>query len=256
MKERGRELVTAFAAGAALLLASLANFISYNDYPHFRPEVGIVVLILLAFALAMAFFYRSQRQWGRSLLIGLLAALFVDLNTDSLVALCCRWSGSCGNNGVAPDISARADGSARHRSPLDDACGGRWPLVMDYDDERQISRRKCERGWKASDRSSSPGRAHRTGGTGSRGRGGPAPTRRTQTLLFSLGLRRVWRRLQPALSLGEFDSVHPQLWQTTCAIAPKEWRSRRAYYLAPIAGSARVQADHFSSRLCRFLRWR
>ena len=41
-KEPGRELAIAFAGGAAILCASLANFLNYNDYPLLRPEVGIV----------------------------------------------------------------------------------------------------------------------------------------------------------------------------------------------------------------------
>ena len=77
-----KAVALAIMAGASLLLASLANFLRYNGYPYLRPEVGLVVLGLLALAVAMAFFYQAQRQWGRSFLEGLLAALFVDLNTD------------------------------------------------------------------------------------------------------------------------------------------------------------------------------
>lgn len=75
------ELATAFASGAALSLASLANLLTYNDYPFFRPEVGLVVLGLLTICAIMAPFYCSQRRWGRSLLDGCLAMLFADLNT-------------------------------------------------------------------------------------------------------------------------------------------------------------------------------
>ena len=87
-KEPGRELAIAFAGGAAILCASLANFLNYNDYPLLRPEVGIVTAGMLGIAAALAVFYVAQRQWGRSFLEGLLALLFVDLNTDSFLLAC------------------------------------------------------------------------------------------------------------------------------------------------------------------------
>lgn len=77
-----RDLALAFAAGTAMLLASLANFLTHNDYPYFRPEIGLVLLGVLALMGVMAAWYVLQRQWGRSFLEGLLAALFIDLNTD------------------------------------------------------------------------------------------------------------------------------------------------------------------------------
>lgn len=80
-----RELLLSFAAGAALLLASLANFINHNDYPYLRGEVALVALGLLAVSAVMAPLYVGQRRWGRSVLEGLLTALFLDLNTDSVV---------------------------------------------------------------------------------------------------------------------------------------------------------------------------
>ena len=83
--DRTRELAIAFAGGAALLCASLANFLNYNSYPLLRPEVGIVLLGLLAVAAAMAPIYVGQRRWGRSFLEGLLVTLFIDLNADSLL---------------------------------------------------------------------------------------------------------------------------------------------------------------------------
>jgi len=87
-KEPGRELAIAFAGGAAILCASLANFLNYNDYPLLRPEVGIVTAGMLGIAAALAVFYVAQRQWGRAFLEGLLALLFVDLNTDSFLLAC------------------------------------------------------------------------------------------------------------------------------------------------------------------------
>lgn len=86
--EKGRAIVLAFAAGAALLCASLVNFLHHNEYPHVRPEVGLIVAGLVAIAAVVAIFYGAQRQWGRSFLEGLLAALFIDLNTDSLALAC------------------------------------------------------------------------------------------------------------------------------------------------------------------------
>lgn len=80
-EKKQRELAIAFAAGAALLCAALANFLSHNEYPYFRPEVGIVVAGLLLIAAAMSPFYCAQRQWGRSLLEGLLVTLFLELNS-------------------------------------------------------------------------------------------------------------------------------------------------------------------------------
>jgi hypothetical protein len=76
----------AFAAGASLLLASLTNFLLHNDYPLFRPDVAIVATALLLIAAVMAPFYMGQRQWGRSLLDGVLVLLFADLNGVPLLA--------------------------------------------------------------------------------------------------------------------------------------------------------------------------
>lgn len=85
LRKRGtRELVITFAAGAILLLASLANFLSHNVYPYFRLEVGIIALGISLLSVIMAFFYRAQRQWGRSVLEGILVALFLDLNIDTV----------------------------------------------------------------------------------------------------------------------------------------------------------------------------
>ena len=81
---RSREFAIAVAAGAAMLLASLANFLTHNSYPYFRPEIGLIIAGLLALAALMAAWYIPQRQWGRSFLEGLLAAIFVDLNTDAV----------------------------------------------------------------------------------------------------------------------------------------------------------------------------
>jgi hypothetical protein len=86
--ERRRNLVVAFAAGAMVLCASLANFLNYNEYPMLRPEVGLITAAFLCTAAVMALFYSAQRQWGRAFLEGALAMIFVDLNTDSIVIAC------------------------------------------------------------------------------------------------------------------------------------------------------------------------
>jgi hypothetical protein len=78
------ELVVAIAAGTALLWASLANYVTHNQYPVLRPEVGLVALALLILSALVALLFIGQRQWVRSFFEGLLAALFVDLNTDSV----------------------------------------------------------------------------------------------------------------------------------------------------------------------------
>lgn len=74
------------AACASLLLASLANFLVHNDYPLLRPEVGLVTSSVILLSAAMAFAYLALPRWGRSLLEGLLTAVFVELNTTSLAA--------------------------------------------------------------------------------------------------------------------------------------------------------------------------
>ena len=81
---RRKELAVATSAGAALLWASLANFITHNDYPILRPEIGFIALGLVALSALVALMYVGQRQWLRSFLEGLLAALFVDLNADTV----------------------------------------------------------------------------------------------------------------------------------------------------------------------------
>lgn len=79
-----RPLGVPFAAGMALLSASLANFLHRNEYGFFRLDVAIVLLCFAAICAAMAVIYRDQRQWGRSLLEGFLVFLVVDLNSSGL----------------------------------------------------------------------------------------------------------------------------------------------------------------------------
>ena len=85
LRDRGaRDFAITFATGAVLLLASLANFLTYNNYPYLRVDDALVVIAMLAVSAAMVPFYLGQRQWGRSILEGLLAAVYFDLNTDSI----------------------------------------------------------------------------------------------------------------------------------------------------------------------------
>jgi hypothetical protein len=67
-----------------LLIASLANFLTHNDYPLLRTEVMLPVLGIAVFAAVAAVLYSVMGRVGRSILEGLLAALFVELNTVSL----------------------------------------------------------------------------------------------------------------------------------------------------------------------------
>ena len=73
-----------FTACASLLLASLANFLVHNDYPLLRLEVLLIVSALLALSIAATLLYLVLPRLGRSFLEGVLAALFVELNTTSL----------------------------------------------------------------------------------------------------------------------------------------------------------------------------
>jgi hypothetical protein len=70
-----------FVAGIVLFSASLANFLNRNDYDFLRTDVALVVALFAAISAIMTPIYAGQRQWGRSVLEGLLAATFVDLNS-------------------------------------------------------------------------------------------------------------------------------------------------------------------------------
>lgn len=76
--------IAPFGACASLLLASLANFLVSNDYPILRLEVLLVAIAFVLLSAVAALVYMILPRWGRSLLEGLLAALFVELNTTSL----------------------------------------------------------------------------------------------------------------------------------------------------------------------------
>jgi len=82
-----RDGLLAGTTGAAVLLASLVNFLAYQHYPLLRPEIGIVVLALLALAAAVGFVYAVSGPLVRLLLQIYLVVVAVDLNTDGFVAV-------------------------------------------------------------------------------------------------------------------------------------------------------------------------
>ena len=85
-EERSKSIrfLAPFAACASLILASLANFLVHNDYSLLRFEVLLVVAVIIAISAAVTPIYLWLPRWGRSLFEGILAALFVELNTTSL----------------------------------------------------------------------------------------------------------------------------------------------------------------------------
>lgn len=83
-RSRASTFTAAFLACALLLIASLANFLTHNDYPLLRTEVMLPFLGIAVFAAVAAVLHSVMGRVGRSILEGLLAALFVELNTVSL----------------------------------------------------------------------------------------------------------------------------------------------------------------------------
>jgi hypothetical protein len=81
-----REPVIATASGIAVLLASLVNFLGHNEYPLLRPEIGLVILVLVAIAVAVGLLYAVVGDLGRAVLQLMLAFLALDLNFNLVVA--------------------------------------------------------------------------------------------------------------------------------------------------------------------------
>jgi hypothetical protein len=81
-----RETVMATASGIAVLLASLVNFLGHNEYPLFRPEIGLVVLALVAIAVAVGLLYAFVGDLGRAVLQLMLVYVALDLNFSAIVA--------------------------------------------------------------------------------------------------------------------------------------------------------------------------
>lgn len=71
-----------FASGLAILLASLVNFLIFNDYPLLRADVLIVAGGMAGACALMALLYPGQRPLVRAAMEGFLVGLVVDLNAD------------------------------------------------------------------------------------------------------------------------------------------------------------------------------
>lgn len=72
-------------AGITVLLGSLANFLSYHNYPFMTYEVGIFAISFASVSAIAGVFYRGQRVWGKVLMEVMLTIIAVDLNTDGLI---------------------------------------------------------------------------------------------------------------------------------------------------------------------------
>jgi hypothetical protein len=77
-----REVALPFAAGVVLLSASLANFLNRSDYSFFRADVGLVIAVFALISVVVTLIYRTMNWPFRAALEGLLAGLFVDLNSS------------------------------------------------------------------------------------------------------------------------------------------------------------------------------
>jgi hypothetical protein len=63
-----RPPLLAVAAGALVLVASLANYLNHNAYPLLTPEAGLVAAALIVAAAAAGFVYAASGPLGRTLL--------------------------------------------------------------------------------------------------------------------------------------------------------------------------------------------
>lgn len=82
---RFREAALPAMAGAAVLAASLINFLNHNQYPILRPEIGLLAAALLIGVLVMAILYAHSGRIVRMVLQILLVCVALDLNFDGLV---------------------------------------------------------------------------------------------------------------------------------------------------------------------------
>lgn len=79
---RGRELLLDAAAACFVLATPLLNFLRHNGYPLWRPEVGLLALVLVAAAALLgAVMYRTG-QVGRAVVLVALMTLVVDVQTE------------------------------------------------------------------------------------------------------------------------------------------------------------------------------
>src|SRR5687768_3733956 len=83
-RSRLREAALPTLAGGLVLLASLINFLTHNDYPLLRLEVGMVVVAVSGTAVIVGLIYAGGEKIGRALLQILLVYLAFDLNFDGL----------------------------------------------------------------------------------------------------------------------------------------------------------------------------
>ena len=74
----------AFAAAVLVLTGAFANFLRYNDYSFFRPEVWLVEAVLLLVALLFGATHQRVGNFGKALLDAALVYLAVDLSSDYL----------------------------------------------------------------------------------------------------------------------------------------------------------------------------
>lgn len=72
-------------AGASVMAASLVNFLNHNEYPLLRPEVGLVLGLLLAVVVLAGLAYAGGGRISRTVLQVVLVYLALDLNFDGLV---------------------------------------------------------------------------------------------------------------------------------------------------------------------------
>lgn len=82
-RERIRTLAIPILASWAILLASLVNFLRFNDYPLLRPEIALIAFGLLALAALFGWIHSAQRPLGQAALDMLLVLLVVDQNGAS-----------------------------------------------------------------------------------------------------------------------------------------------------------------------------
>ncbi|MCC6948212.1 MAG: hypothetical protein IT539_10645 [Bradyrhizobiaceae bacterium] len=79
---RLRETAVPAFAGAAVTVASLVNFLNHNQYPLFRPEIGLILGALLAIVLVAWLLYAGCGRIVRAVMQILLVYLALDLNFD------------------------------------------------------------------------------------------------------------------------------------------------------------------------------
>jgi len=72
--------------GSLVLAGSFFNYMNFNSYPLFTPEVGLALLVFIALSAFAALFYRFMGSLVRLVFVVLLSFLAIDLNFDSQYA--------------------------------------------------------------------------------------------------------------------------------------------------------------------------